>query len=80
MLISWTKLLVRQSAASIESGLFVASMTMTGLLSFFSDDVTVPWSQRMDSGYTGENSRSMHVRNCAAILSPSPAARLRVST
>lgn len=38
MLISWSKRPARRSAGSKESGLFVAPMTMTGLLSVFSQD------------------------------------------
>ena len=67
ILISWSNLPARRSAASSESGLFVAPITITGLLSFFSHDMSVPWSQRMDSGHTGGNLPSMHVRNCATI-------------
>ena len=41
MLISWSNLPALRRATSSESGLLVAPITMTGLLSFFSQDMSI---------------------------------------
>lgn len=60
MLISWSNLPARRRAASRESGRLVAPITMTGLLSVLSQDISEEAGEESGNGRDFHGKRTVH--------------------